>query len=216
MRVPRIPRRLKRFARDEDGTTIVEFAVSFVVFLLLFFAVVDFGRMAFSYVVTEKAVQIAARVAAVRPPACTGVPDLNARHPSPTTPLPNYGTACNAGGNICAAPTVSCTGTLANATVNEIWQIIDGRMPGTTSAANLRFSYTSDVNMGFLGGPYTPVVTVELVNAQFNFTTPLAGLVMLLGQTPGAELGTGSPRGVTFPTMSVSLPGEDLSNGMSG
>lgn len=208
----RLRPRLRRFVRDESGTTLVEFGVCFVVFLLIFFALIDFGRMAFSYVVAEKAMHIAARIAAVRPAACPGVPQLNVRSPSSPTPAPSYGSSCNAGANICAVSTVTCTGTMANPTVSEIWGIVGGRMPTGTSAANLQFTYQSDTDLGFLGGPYVPVVTVEMVNANFNFATPLSGFVALLGGTPDAGLGPAIP----FPSMSVSMPGEDLAQGNAG
>jgi hypothetical protein len=74
----------------------------------------------------------------------------------------------------------------------------------------MRFQYDFDPNLGFLGGPYVPRVTVELQNLNFTFATPLSGLAALAGggQGPGATL--------TFPTMSTSLPGEDLALGDQG
>ena len=60
---------LRRFERDENGTTVVELAVVMPLFLLLFFGLIDFGRMAFHYVTAEKAMQVAARVAAACVPA---------------------------------------------------------------------------------------------------------------------------------------------------
>lgn len=203
--------RIRRFARDESGASMVEFALSFVMFLVVFFALIDLGRMAFNYVVAEKAVQLAARVATVRPAACPGVPLTHARHPSTPTPPPNFGTMCSAGATVCAAVTVTCTGSMANPTVSEIWGLVSGRMPSGTTAANLRFTYASDPSLGFLGGPYVPVVTVELTNANFQFATGLGGLMGLIGPTP-----TGMSGAIPFPPMSVSLPGEDLAAGNAG
>ena len=202
--------RLRRFARDESGTTMVEFGICFLLFLVIFFGLIDFGRMAFNYVVAEKAVQMAARIATVRPAACAGVPLVNARHPSTPTPAPNFGTQCSAGATVCAQSTVTCTGNLGNPTVNEIWGVVSGRMPFNSTAANLQFTYASDPSLGFLGGPYVPVVTVEMTNAQFQFATGLGGLVGLLGG------GAGPGPSIPFPPMSVSLPGEDLAAGNAG
>ena len=47
----------RQFARDESGTTLVEFAVVLPLFLLFVFAMIDFGRMGFEYVLANKAVQ---------------------------------------------------------------------------------------------------------------------------------------------------------------
>ena len=205
---------LRRFKRDQDGTTIVELAVVMPLFLLLFLGLIDFGRMAFHYVTAEKAMQVAARVAAVRAPACASVPLFYQRVTSGApVPPPDFGTSCSAGANICALETtIQCSGSTTNATSNEIWILIRGALPNNASVENLRFSYTQDPNMGFLGGPYVPVVTVELQNLNFEFISPLGALVGLTGATASNALGADIP----FPSMSVSLPGEDLDIGDNG
>jgi Flp pilus assembly protein TadG len=203
-------RRIRAIHEDDSGATLVEFTFAVIFFLVLLFAIIDFGRMAFSYVVAEKAMHMATRIAAVRPAACGGVPLTNASHASPPSPPPTYGTSCNAGGNICVATTVTCAGSAGNATANEVWALVSQRLPNTATVANLRFTYASDVDLGFLGGPYVPVVTVELTGLTFDFATPVGGLINLLNGTPG-------PGGsIPFPSMSVSLPGEDLAQGNAG
>lgn len=218
MSVPRfIPRlaamraRLRRFRDAEEGAFIVEYAMALMFFLLLFFALLDFARMAFHYVTANRAMHVAARVAAVRPPACAGVPATNLRGPvSPSTTPPRFGTRCNAGANVCAnTGTIACAGDAGNTTSAEIWALVQGTLPNDATIANLRFAYTYDSNMGFLGGPYTPIVTVELQNVDFDFITPLAAFVRLTNGTANSNLGAS----VTFPSMSVSMPGEDLSHG---
>jgi len=212
--VPRLRARITRFGADETGTTLVEFTFVLVLFLLIFFGLIDFGRMAFHYVTAERAMQVAARVAAVRPPACGGVPEFNARGPvGPTEIPPDFGTSCNIGANICqAVATVTCTGSAANATANEIWNIVRGTLPNSATIANMSFSYEHDNNLGFLGGPYVPVVTVELQNLQFDYISPLGALVGLTGAAADANLGAS----ISFPDMSVSLPAEDLAMGDNG
>lgn len=212
-RTPHIAR-LSGFLRCERGTTLVELAVVLPLFLLVFFALIDFGRLGFSYMMAEKATAIAARIAVVRPPACAGVPAINTRGPVPTgTVPPAYGTACNAGTGICAVPAaVSCAGDTANPTVNEIWPAISILLPKDATAANLRFSYSYDPALGFLGGPYVPMVTVELTTLDFRFVTPLASLAALAGAAPGS----GPPQTLTFPPMSVTLSAEDLADGDPG
>ena len=66
---------IQRFRRGEAGASLIEYAIVFSVFLLIFFAILDFGRLGFNWVMTEKAMQRAARIAIVRPPVCANVPD---------------------------------------------------------------------------------------------------------------------------------------------
>lgn len=206
--------RLPGLVRDDSGATLVELAIVLPVFLLLFFGLIDFGRMGAEYVMADKATQLAARLAAVRPAACVGVPNSNLRGTVPiNTVPPRFGTACSAGATICTNPgTITCTGNIANQTVAEIWAATSGLMPTSATPANLRFSYSYDPKLGFLGGPYVPIVTVEIQNLNFQFATPLGGLAALAGAggapTPGPTL--------PFPPMSVSLPAEDLAQGNNG
>ncbi|MBA3910763.1 MAG: hypothetical protein C0524_13020 [Rhodobacter sp.] len=203
------------FLRDEDGTTLVEFAMVISLFLLIFFGLIDFGRLAYHIVTSERAMHAAARIAAVRPPACPGVPEfLTLSSLAPASTEYEYGTNCNFGGSsICADPeTLPCLGEMSNPTAAEIWSAVGVVLPPGSDVSNLRFSYTYDARMGFLGGPYVPVVTVELEDVPFTFVTPLAGLAALVGATGGSSLGPT----ITMPLMSVSLPGEDLAQGEDG
>jgi hypothetical protein len=70
--------------------------------------------------------------------------------------------------------------------------------------------YTFDPNLGFLGGPYTPIVTVDLVDFDFQFITPLGALANLATGGTDSEI----PNAITFPNMSASLPAEDLDQGV--
>lgn len=203
-----------RIWRDEKGAVLVEFAIAIPLFLLLFFAILDFGRMAYRYVAAEKAMQIAARIAAVRPPACAGVPEFNSLGTTAVQPPPAVGTSCTSGANFCAAPaTVSCNGNAANATALEIWNRIQGVLPNNATIANLRFSYEAEPRIGFIGGPYVPIVTTELQNLEFEFVTPLGQLGALA--SGGISNGLGDTA-VPFPLMSVSVPAEDLASGENG
>lgn len=204
---------IRRFRRAEDGSTIVEFAIVLPVFLLIFFMLIDFGRMAFHYVNSEKSMQVAARVAAVRPAACPGVPDFNRRGPTEIgETAPRTGVQCNTGANVCqAVGTITCTGDPGHPTVAEIWGLIDGALPNDAGPENMQFSYAFDPDLGFLGGPYVPVVTVEITGLEFDFVNPLGVFVALAGggrSTAGAT--------IPFPSLSVSLPAEDLAQGDAG
>ncbi|WP_068109056.1 TadE/TadG family type IV pilus assembly protein [Tropicimonas marinistellae] len=226
-----VGKRLADFGSDEAGTSLVEFAMVLSLFLLIFFGLIDFGRLAFHYVTAEKAVQRAARVAAVRPPVCDALYDngLNeSKYPTNQIAVDNtefdFGARCNAGAstgkNVCKTMSVSCSGDAGDPTSSEIWRIVRTALPNDASEANLRFSYNSDPNLGFLGGPYVPVVTVELQNVNFQFLgagalagSVLAGLTEMSGATPPKLLKDGF---IEFPALSVSLPAEDLAQGMDG
>ncbi len=205
---------LRRFRRDESGTTLVELAILIPLFLLIFFALIDFGRMGAEYVMADKAMQLASRLAVVRLPACPGVPVSYTRGAVPPGSMPpRFGTSCAAGGSICANPgTITCAGVAGDPTSDEIWTAIAPLMPQGSDVGNLSFSYGYDQNLGFLGGPYVPVVTVEIQNLNFQFVTPLSGLAALA--TGGT--GSGPPATLPFPAMSMSLPGEDLNLGENG
>lgn len=209
----RHPRRPADFLRDETGATLVEFALVISLFLLIFFGLIDFGRLAYHLVTSQRAMQAAARIAAVRPAACPGVPDVIARLASATTTA-DYGTSCGAaGGPYCVNPgPITCAGVATNPTAAEVWSQVNYALPGTATIANLRFTYTYDARMGFLGGPYIPIVTVQLQNVTFEFVTPLSALAAVAGAAPGGTVG--AP--ITLPGMSVSLPGEDLAQGGNG
>lgn len=204
------PLPLARFARDDSGATMVEFAIVVTVFLLVFFAIIDFAIFASNNLLAEKATQVAARIAVTRPAACTGVPDRITV--GTASPAPRFGTSCRAVANSCATVTeVSCTGVSTNATANEIWTRIGATLPSGTQISSLRFVYTQDAALGYLGGPYVPRVTVELTLPAFQFITPIPALANLASGDNTTTIGT--PR---YRVISITLPGEDLALGTSG
>ena len=222
---------IAQFARSEKGTTLVEFAVCIALFLLILFAVLDFGRLGYNWVVAEKAMQRAVRVAAVRPPICENVPQFNQRA-DPSDDRFGAGTFCREENNLCLNATQQCllsnpdaTAPQAEAAAAEIWNLIAPLMPANATNENVLIRYDFDERLGFLGGPYVPMVTAELgsdtdgdgnfTNADddfmFTFISPLSALA---AQTTGAS--NDIPNGVPFPDISVSLPAEDLNIGTGG
>lgn len=202
--------RLGRAGRDESGASLVEYSFVVLLFLFLLFAIIDFGRLANAWVGANKATQIAARLAAVRPPACAGVPKLNLR--GGAVPAPNFGSLCRAGPGTCANPgEIACAGSSANPTANEIFAGVISLVPPGTQINQLRFRYTFDPNLGFLGGPYVPMVTVELDSVAFTFVSQLGPMIQAM---TGSNSTLGAP--LAIPGMSVSLPGEDLALGTEG
>ena len=209
------------FWQDESGASLVEFSLVVTLFLFFLFGMVDFGRIGHAWVGANKATQLAARLAAVRPPACAGVPALNVR--GTTTTILNFGSLCRAGSGVCANPgTIRCLGDATNPTAQEIFTAIRPLLPAGTTIRQMRYSYAFDPNLGFLGGPYVPMVTVEFTrrdneaiagetDVPFIFVSQLGFFVSAL---TGAASTLGQP--LVLPRMSVSLPGEDLALGTDG
>jgi len=205
-----LTRALRRYRRDEAGATLVEFALVVLFFLFLIFAVIDFGRLAFTWSSAQKATQLAARLAAVREPVCAGVPAMTTRGAGGAGY--RFGTMCRAAANLCQDPgTVTCVGVAGNATAAEIFGQVRPLLPVGAAVGNMRFTYRYDANLGFLGGPYVPMVTVDLEGLQFVF-------VSNLGQLIGPVIGQASTLGanVPLPRMSITTPGEDLALGTAG
>ena len=221
----RIGAKAAGFWRDQSGTTLVELAMAVSVFLLILFGAIDFGRFYFHYVAAEKALGVAARTAAVRPPICSGLPGNNSRGTAPTGAIvPEYGSACSGvltnasgvatGGSICALVIRSCTlasGTGSTVAANEIWGRLAGALPPGATQANVQVSYSFDPKLNFLGGPYVPNVTMELTGLNFRFMSPLGQLARL---TAGPALAFDQEP--PFPSLSTTVPGEDLATGNDG
>lgn len=209
----------RQLRHNESGAALVELSVCIALFLLIFFMLLDFGRMAYNYVTAEKSLQIAARMAVVRPPVCNGVPQTNQRGDAIT---PRFGSRCDTATGVCASPTIpSCTGgdaglsAAGNATADAIWARVQPLLPNNATEANLRYTYSYDEDLNFLGGPFVPVVRVELINLDFQFLGVFAALAEAAGVTDTGDLDEMETNGVSF-GLSVSLPGEDLALGTNG
>ncbi|MGJ8546043.1 MAG: TadE/TadG family type IV pilus assembly protein [Sulfitobacter sp.] len=204
----RLARHLPRFARDENGATLVEFAIVVSIFLFLFFSVIDFARLGYTNVTAEKATNMAARMAVVRGPACDGVATVTDRGlliGTLSLDLPN-GTPCTERAGLCKQiNTVTCTGTTSNATALAIWTQVRPLLPNNAAIENLQFSYSFDENLNRVGAPYSPMVTVELADLQFDFISPLGALARAAGAAD-SNLG----ESFTFNSMSASLPAETI------
>ncbi len=200
-----------RFHQDEGGAVLVEFAVVLPLFLVLLFTIVDFGLVYFRWILAEKATHIAARLAVVRPPICAGVPTFNDR----TAGIPKispFGTSCTASFfDLCTDPgDVTCTGnTAVGDGFDDIFGLIDPLLPAAVQPDNVRFTY-SFADLGFLGGPYVPLVTVDLVgDIEVPFITPLGPLLQAFYGGTGLD----NP---SMPSMRATLPAEDLIEGGPG
>ena len=196
--------RIRRFVGADDGAMLVEFAILMPLMLLLTFGLIDFGRLGFSYVMAQKATEMAVRDAVVRAPLCGTLPETNARGSlSGTVSGLRFGASCSAGTDLCKSfVAVSCTA--ENAT--DFWARIAPLMPTNATPANLTVTYDFDPALGFLGGPVTPYVTVAITDLDFEFVTPLGALARLVTGGDAGMLG----QDIAFPSMSASLPAEAL------
>ncbi len=261
----------RRFARDEGGASLVEYTVVIVLFLLIFFAILDFGRLGFNWVMTEKAMQRATRIAVTRPAMCPGVPEVTTRVNAGTS----FGTLCREAAGTCqsphavgapqqcrlGAPTEFVAGggsnecgsgpvtvpTLGNnptpaqiavqeaairtETRQEIWCILEPILPSNADPSNIRVSYEFREDLGFVGGPYVPMVEIGVVTQatddpvvagaselRFEFITPIPALIAAVGSTATQfqDNDSDSLADIPFPELSVSMPGEDLNRGNGG
>ena len=199
-------RAARRFVSDERGTTLVELAIGIIVFLMLLFGVIDFGRFGYHYVGAERAVHQAARLAAVLPPACSAAADFGeiARDTS-ATPPPRMGTLCRSG-TVCAPiATVACTAANGDPEAAIIWNAVRGALPAGAPASSLTIRYRQDPALGFLGGPYTPVVEIDIAGVSVTGLSVFSLASVYQGGTPATSL--------SLPTMTAVMPGEGLGTG---
>lgn len=199
-----------RFHRDQSGSVLVEFAVVLPLFLILLFAVIDFGQVYLRWILAEKATHLAARLAVVRPPICAGVPIFNNRVAGLSQDLP-FGTSCAASPGLCAeGDVVTCTGaTAVGDSFDDIIDAVGGFLPAAVAPENIRFTY-SFADLGFLGGPYVPLVSVALEgDIDVPFITPFGPLLQAFYGGDGLD----NP---SMPPMRATLPAEDLIEGGPG
>ncbi|MFW5678921.1 MAG: TadE/TadG family type IV pilus assembly protein [Pseudomonadota bacterium] len=205
----------RRLAGDRRGAALVEFTLIAALFLFLLFALVEGALLLMSWNQTEKAVQAAVRSLVVRPPVAAAVPATRDKNPALDPVDVRFGAGCEGANSPCApvAP-ASCTLTVASgattcADVTGAQAAFD-RMralspfalrPG--SDGTVTFTYR-DTGLGFVGGPYIPLVEVRVEGLRYRFVA-MAGLSQLLGGNTGPN--------VAFPPIAATLVGEDLAEG---
>lgn len=200
-----------RFSAEDSGASLVEFSLVIALVLVLFFAILDFGRIGYAFVAGQKAVQNAARLAVVSPPVCL-IPPTHLLDPSQTNADPpwEFGTSCSQGPCDDArlnAPPCTLAETASSATAIAIHNAVRALLPPGVGVDGLRYTYSFDPRLGFLGGPYTPMVTVEMPVARLPMISPLGPLLQLVGGGGTQLFASGE---FTLPPISVSMPGESL------
>ncbi|MGH6892692.1 MAG: TadE/TadG family type IV pilus assembly protein [Dongiaceae bacterium] len=198
---------LTRFARDDTGTTTIEFTIVALLFFLMTFGLVEFGYMLFQWNSATKAVQLGARLAAVSDPVWTGLPGLtdSGTPGGPWTTAYNV-TCVGSGGGSCSTSGYDSTAMqrLVYGRGSTTCGVIDvDGDPGMcdifdrVTPANISVNYRN-TGLGFAGRPGGPVptITLRLTGLTFQFFA----LGDLLGLGP-----------VTMPDFKVTMTGEDLS-----
>jgi Flp pilus assembly protein TadG len=211
---------LRTLRRNTEGAVMVEFTIVAVLLFAVTFAVVEFGLALFWWVMTEKATERAARIASVRPAVAAGVPEAYERpNPAPANP-PRFGTPCASVPGVCATVVTQrchvviatrsaddCANSALALTIFDEMRAISPLALRPGNAGQVTFTY-SDSGLGFLGGPYIPMVSVEVEGATFQFIA-LGPLVRALGAAGFGDT-------IAMPTMRTTAVGEDLNNGENG
>ena len=188
-----------RLVKNEQGATMVEFTLIFVLLMLMTWGVVEFGNLWWQWNSAEKATQMGVRKAVVTSPVATEISTQDCGNAS-TPP----GTPCNPTGAVFTTAVCtgsaggggSCTGgyTFSTDAYNRILAVMQAVFP-FIQPQNVTVQYAY-VGLGFAGRPGpVPAVTVELTGMNFSFFT----LNALLGLGPMA-----------MPDFRATLTGEDL------
>jgi hypothetical protein len=198
----------RRLIGSEGGYASVGFVVIAPAFLLLFFLVIEVAGAFFWWKTAEKATQLGARVAIVRDPVATGVPAINPRRNSATAV---YGLACGHSSDpcdfdaedtwVCEGGGAGCNGAAFELVVAEMRRVFGGGFQNE----NVRITYRY-VELGFVGGPFVPTVTVTLSGVPFGL---FLGILSGLG-------GDGARALATLPDISTTLTAEDLTTAGAG
>jgi len=197
-------RGLKKFASDRSGSATIEYVVLFLPLIALVFVSFQIA-LAYHFALTaQKAVELGARIAAVRDPVHTGMVRTNAIN---TANGASFGDSCAVGG--CAVPTGgpwSCSGDdVGNgdcdaAAYAEIYDEV-ARIAYLLEPSDLSVTY-SYAGLGFAGGPFVPLVQVSIVERpfflQFFFNLAVGG--------------TSAPDELRLPAAAASAIAEDLSS----
>jgi Flp pilus assembly pilin Flp len=176
-------RRLRAFPRATGGATAAEFALVVPLLLLLMFAVIDVGRLMWTWNQAEKATAAAARYAVATNVLTTGLDTYDFARDgglSQGAVIPQSlfgGVTCTSTGCTCRSnATCPPLGTFSSTDFGLVADRVRWFLPNVTNA-NVRVDYDYS-GLGFAGDPnapdVAPTVTVTVRNLTF---TPLSTLV---------------------------------------
>ena len=202
---------LQTLARDRNGGVLVEATVVIPILLVFVLGSVDFLLAFFQWNLTNKVVQLGARIAAVSDPVSSDLSGMSGLGDGvlPGQPMPAFRRECSTSDATGAKGT--CTGGRYSAAAMR--RIVFGEPDATAcanngrgmcklypsiTAANVTVVY-AQTGLGYAGRPGGPVptITVSVRNLPFRFFF-LSGLM-------GFD-------GMNSPTMTTTITGEDLSS----
>lgn len=196
-------RNLRAFGRNENGSAAtLEYVVLLLPLLALVFTSFQIALAYHFSLTAQKAVELGARIAAVRDPVFTALPDVNTLNNNGEFEI---GDACAAGACEDMGGPFTCTGEdvgseLCDATA---WAAI------AQEVANLAYLLDPDDlsityfygALGFAGGPFTPIIEVRIRERpfflQFFFNIGI-------GESDGNEVG--------LPSVAATAIAEDMSS----
>lgn len=188
---------LNRFFRNDEGGTLIEFTLIFMLLIFTTFAVTDIGYALWQWNSAEKATQLGARKAVVSYPVATGLEKFDCTDATVSAGDPctnsgkSFGTVTCYGNN----PTTCSDGSVFRTVVADLilarMQLVFPRV----QMENLEFIY-EDLRLAFAGrGSPVASVTVRMVGLDFQFI-----LIEIF-----AGLGT-----ISMPDYRATLSTEDL------
>lgn len=191
---------LGKFGKNNRGAAAVEFALVVFVFFVLFFVVIEFARIWWTWNMASKAAQVGVRWAIVSTPISNNMKTFDAMA---------AGLVAGNGETVAigAIADATCTATACDfgagdsvdAAAFQTIFVPMRRMYPAIQAANVRVIYRH-VGLGFAGNPYgmdfTPSITIELTGLTFE---PLFGGLLGMGT-------------INMPLFSSTLTGEDMAS----
>jgi Flp pilus assembly protein TadG len=175
---------LRSLPRNTSGSTAAEFTLVVPVLLLILFAIIDAGRLLWTWNKAEKATQVGVRVAVVTDLVPTTLATRNWADPPYNIPggdpVPSTGTD-SFSSTTCDRTACTPDWGYDSAAFDRILGRMQDMYP-QIQAANLIISY-EHVGLGFSGDPngpdVAPLVTVQLTNMRFHpMVTSFFGLTV--------------------------------------
>lgn len=198
-------RKLLSFLRRDDGSAAIEYVALLLPLIALVFTSLQIA-LAYHFALTaQKAVELGARIAAVRDAVHTGLPTANELDTSSGL---TAGAACGFGACVDPGGPWSCTGdtvaTDPNCDVARFNEIRDevARLAYLLNDDDLSITYSYGL-LGFADGPFVPIVEVAIVERPFF-------LQFFFNLAFGGE-GDESFQ-VTLPSVAATAIAEDLSS----
>ena len=223
-----ISAKFRHFLSDTSGAAFVEMTVGISAFFLILFGIVEFSYVYYQYNAASKAMQWAARVAAVSSPVAFDLSSYTGLSNSvlPGDPMPSFDVTCQASDAV--GSNVTCTGTSGLTTPSAVnfQALLFGRYPsnktacenpivvGATEAPGTHMgvcNYFSNVKgnnlvvryqytgMGYAGRPGGPVPSVTVSLRNMQYQYFFLG-----GFIGGSTL--------NMPSFATTVTGEDLNS----